>query len=1467
MKAYGSSQTVWVIVIALGIGFLLAPHRASGQDNLALGRPVESSGPNWGSFKPGALTDGDPASFTHPAADSGTADFTYEIDLGATRRLERIVLRNRQDGCCPERLTRFRIEVWSDAEGSAGQRRWSAALRSDGSDSGVAGVDIIVAGMDSAGDFSGRFVRVVNASGAAYNPQLAEIEVYGGAVPEIRGFESSLDVIDPGQSAVVRWRVDGAVDVRLEPSMGRVDPVEGTALVSPPATTTYTLVATNEHGAAQSTLTIGVGVVLQPPVLTEFMADNPGGSGHLEDDDDEPSDWVELYNPNAYSLGVGGYFLTDDPRLQEKWKLPDVRVPPLGFLVVFASGKDRRDPAAPWHTDFRLGAGGDFLALLDRDGATVLDQYPAANSGLALYPAQRTGVSYGRDPSGRNGFMRPATPGVINGSAWEGIVEDNRFSHDRGLYDTNLLVVITSPTPGAVIRYTTDRSLPTSTRGTIYAGPIPITANTVLKAAAFRPDWASTDVDTHTYLFASNVIASSSMRRSITTHATYGPQLPTALRDLPSVALAATSTINGTTEVVGSMEWIPAAHATPGDARGSGSLQSVCGIRHFGGAFTDFAKKNFRLYFRSEYGASRLKAPLFDGFERGLAAVDTFDQLELRSGSHDMAMRGFYLGNAFADDTLLEMGHLNPHGRFVHLYLNGAYSGVYHLRERWGAAMHRRYLGGESEDYESINGNWNVGGWAEPGVPYDGEGSTWARVKALRGDYPAIREWLNVPQFVDFMLMWMFGGAEDEYRCVGPKTPGSGFQFYLNDADGWFCIPAYCAAGDRTSRGAPGRSAGDGPGSLFSMLHASGNTDYRTLLADHIQRALTGKGALTPARNRERLLRRSAEFERPFLAESARWGYLTPVEWAARRDSALNAWLPRRTSEALAQFQYAGFLPTLGAPVLNRPGGEVPAGFEVSFATTSSGTILFTLDGTDPRLPGGVISPSAQRVSTGDGATSDPAVLISAGSRWRWFTDAAGLGSSAVVPGNAAWSTANWKHPEYDDSRWSSGNAQLGYGEGDETTPLPFGSAGSKWITAYFRRPLVITNWNVIRSTVLRLKCDDGAIVYVNGVETVRHSMPEGGVGGNTLANPSPDDGQGFATFQIATSVMRPGTNWVAVELHQSSPTSSDASFDLEWIAEAPVVPGPVAFRVVDGTLLKARTWSANQWSALTEAYFRVGPEAVASGDMLIRELSYHPSGTHGVEFMELENASGRAINLRGARFVEGIQFTFPDDRDCVLAPGQRWVLVNDLFRFRRHYGLAPAVGAVFSGQLSNRGEILHLVDRTGRTLLRFEFGDTWPWPEAADGGGHTLVLARPELGMDQPEAWRASVLPEGTPGTSDASRFVGDPALDADGDGLPAIVEYALGSDDANPGSGRGAMEAELDDAGWFVVRIRRNAAADDVELGVETSTDLTGWTPAVWRGVKPVMPGQVTETWGVPVTNEARVFLRFTVVHRARN
>ena len=1442
------------------LGLLLLGFSASSQINWALHQPVESSGPNWGSFKPGALTDGDPSTFTHPEASTGTLGFTYEVDLGANRGLDRIVLRNRDDGCCPERLSRVRVEVWSDDGGQPGEKRWEALLRADGSNSGAAGVDRLTANLDPDGVFAGRFVRVVNASGAPYNPQLAEIEVYGGALPVIQSFTASKDLILNGETTDLQWIVENATSLTLLPSNLLLTDLRGRTSVSPRSSTTYALVASNANGTARATFRVGVDVRLTPPDLTEFAAEN---SGDPKDEDGDSSDWIEIANPNEYRLSLDGYYLSDDPAGVSRWRLPNVEIPPGERVIVFASGKNRSNPRGPLHTNFRLREEGDVVALLDRDGVTVLRRFPGLGSGVDRFPPQRNGVSYGVGSSGREGFMRPPTPGTVNGDAHAGVVEDTKFSHNRGLYDVPFAVTVTSDTSGAVIRYTTDRSTPSPTHGQIYASPIPITGTTVLRAAAFRPDWAPTDVDTQTYLFPSNVVQSTVMRRSITTHAVYGPQLTAALRDLPSVSLVANTTIQDTTEVEASLEWIPSNRDLATGLFERSGIRAGCGVRLFGGAFTDFAKKNFRLYFREKYGAGRFRAPLFAGFDRGWPAVESFDQLELRSGSHDMAMRGFYLSNAFTDDTLLEMGHLNPHGRFVHLYLNGTYWGLYHLRERWGASMHQSYRGGRDSDYESINGNWNVGGWAEPGVPYDGDGTLWLHAKSLRADYPALRDGVDVAQYVDFMLMWMFGGAEDEYRCVGSRIPGVGFQFYLNDADGWFCIPQYCAAGNRTGRGAPGRQSGDGPGSFFSMLFASANSDYRSLLADRVQRALTRAGALTPERNQARLDRRSAEIERPFLAESARWGYLTPTEWASRRDSARNTWLPQRSTEVISQFRAAGWLPALAAPTLSQPEGVVPQGFELRFAQPSSGTIHFTLDGTDPRLPGGLPALGSQTLPSSGSAGAQNPVLIPEGARWRWFTDATGLGASMIVPGHAQWNARHWKHPDFDDSSWREGPAQLGYGEGDETTVIPFGSATAKWITGYFRHKVHIPSLTGIARSTLRLKCDDGAIVYLNGQEVLRHAMPTGNVEATTTANASPDDGQGFTAFTLPTASLHPGTNTVAVELHQSSATTSDASFDLEWVLESTTSPGPVAWRLDRNTLVKARVRNGNQWSPLTEAFYQVGADAVVPGDVVIREIHYHPAGTNDVEFLEVENVSNRAVDLHGARFSEGVRFQFDRVRGSILAPGARCLLVQDLLRFRSAHSSEIEVAGVFSGNLANAGESLRLIREDGTQLVAVPYSNATPWSGAAGGAGHSLVLAHPELGLANPIAWRPSSRPGGTPGGSDSRRFEGDsgPAIDLDQDGFPAFVEYALGTSDADPISGRNAIRPGFDIQGRFQVQILRETAADDAQLRVEASDDIVHWIDAHFQSREPDPSGRMLETWLIPPSEGTSHFLRVKV------
>lgn len=131
--------------------------------------------------------------------------------------------------------------------------------------------------------------------------------------------------------------------------------------------------------------------------ITEFVADSDGS---YPDSDGSSSDWIELHNSGAEARSTNGFFLTDNASNLTKWQLPDVTIPAGGYLTVFASGKDRRDPGQELHTNFSLSAGGEYLALVGADGTTKVSEFSPS------YPRQFFGVSYG---TGTNEVTEPVT--------------------------------------------------------------------------------------------------------------------------------------------------------------------------------------------------------------------------------------------------------------------------------------------------------------------------------------------------------------------------------------------------------------------------------------------------------------------------------------------------------------------------------------------------------------------------------------------------------------------------------------------------------------------------------------------------------------------------------------------------------------------------------------------------------------------------------------------------------------------------------------------------------------------------------------------------------------------------------------------------------------------------------------------------------------------------------------------------
>ena len=193
-------------------------------------------------------------------------------------------------------------------------------------------------------------------------------------------------------------------------------------------------------------------------------------------------------------------------------------------------------------------------------------------------------------------------------------------------------------------------------------------------------------------------------------------------------------------------------------------------------------------------------------------------------------------------------------------------------------------------------------------------------------------------------------------------------------------------------------------------------------------------------------------------------------------------------------------------------------------------------------------------------------ILVPTGATWKYLANGTDQGTA-------------WRAASFNDSTWLTGPAQLGYGDGDEATTLGFGpDANNKYITSYFRRAFNVTDASLFNGLTLRLLRDDGAVVYLNGVEVWRTNMPSGSVGYLTPASVAIGGADESIFFQttINPALLVNGTNVLAIELHQSGGTSTDISFDLQLIGSdgsASVTRGPyLQIGTPNSTIVRWRT-------------------------------------------------------------------------------------------------------------------------------------------------------------------------------------------------------------------------------------------------------------------------------------------------------
>lgn len=635
-------------------------------------------------------------------------------------------------------------------------------------------------------------------------------------------------------------------------------------------------------------------------------------------------------------------------------------------------------------------------------------------------------------------FLVTPTPGGSNQSAFYlGEVHETQLSVDRGFFEKPFSLEITSSTPAAVIYYSVNGDEPAPGKGIRYSGPISITNTTVIRTRAYLEGWKPTDIDTATYLFLGDVLHQASNWPATRVPppgfpATWGnnsvdygmdpnviakysaedwkealTQLPSLsiVTEMPNLFDAATGIYANASghgeewERPASIEFLEPTNAVPG------VFHEHCGLRIRGGYSRNpqFIKHSFRIFFRSEYGASKLHYPIFG--QEGAGEFDTFDLRTSQNYSwtggdtHDTLVR-----EEFCEETLGALGQPHRRNRYTHLYLNGQYWGIYEFDERPEASYGANYFGGVKTNYDVVKCGNHVAGFVTEATDgdlvewtklwnmtrsmvKDGSNSNYFRILGCNADgvrNPNLPVMMDVDNLIDYMLEIFYSGDGDATLSsfLGNNQPNNwfgmrdrlnrdvGFRFFNSDCEHTLGAPS--SQVDRT-----GPFGGSNQGNIAysnpQWMHEElmRNAEYRVRFGDHVQRQFFDGGALTTEACTNRFLRKTGQINRAIRAYSARWGDaaheppLGEVEWQREINSIMKNWFPSRNGIVLRQLRLDRLYPSLGPARFSQPNGSVPADVAIELSQTNTdGVVYYTTDGSDPRMVAGAVSQTARPYAT-----------------------------------------------------------------------------------------------------------------------------------------------------------------------------------------------------------------------------------------------------------------------------------------------------------------------------------------------------------------------------------------------------------------------------------------------------------------------------------------------------------------------
>lgn len=715
---------------------------------------------------------------------------------------------------------------------------------------------------------------------------------------------------------------------------------------------------------------------LPPPGLgiSEFMADN---DRTLNDEDGEASDWIEISNTSDQAVSLAGWWLTDRAEQPRLWRFPAVSVPARGFLVVYASGKNRTNATGPLHASFRLDRAGGYLALA-RPGGEVASEF-------VDYPPQFEDVSFGRlatDPL-RTGYFPEPTPGSINREGGPGFAPEVRFSRIGGTFLEPFGLRLETAEPAATIRYTTDGSLPSETSA-VYGAPLQIVGSSRVRARAYLAGLLPGPVSAEYYVaLNASAVAVTSTLPLVVIHSFGRGAVP------PNGEYPAFVAIHEPRDGVSSLTNAP-------------DLRTRVKLNIRGSSTLGQPKRNYSVEFRDEREADRALEPLGMPAEADwiLYAPNNFEPVLIH--------------NPFAFQLSQSIGRYAPRTRFVEVYVQTAsgpigsaqYAGIYVMMEKIDRGRDRVAV--DRLEPEHVRPPEVTGGYVLKIDRLDpGDSGLYAGGQVM-GFVDPKEEEMSLPQRAaqrTYIREYLDQFANALYAAQW-QDPIRGWRAYVEEASwidhhllnvltfnvdalrlsAYFYKPRNGKLGfgpvwdfDRALNSTDGRDAN--PRVWRSQVSDRGtdffnypwwgrmfsDPDFWQAYIDRYQELRRGAFGTNQLFGLVDALATEVRPAQP--SEAARWpGFTTPRVSYESEVAALKTWLGRRV-----QFMDTNFL---AAPVPDVAPGKVESGTRIAWSGPPGATVYYTTDGTDPRAPGGGIA-TAARAYSGPIAVTGPTLIRS----------------------------------------------------------------------------------------------------------------------------------------------------------------------------------------------------------------------------------------------------------------------------------------------------------------------------------------------------------------------------------------------------------------------------------------------------------------------------------------------------------